>query len=149
MPANVLTTAIRLLSRREHTAYELQQKLQQRQFSSNDITDALQRLLETDLQSDLRFCAAYIRQQQERFGDFRLRYELAKRGAEEGTIENAIAAAALPAETTRVIEVMQKKYPQGLAHSEQNSARRFLQSRGFSADSIRCAIRQAICRGAP
>ena len=140
MPAStVLTTALRLLSRREHTRGELEQKLAHRGYAESDIAAALDRLADNALQSDKRFCRAYIRQYGQRFGDFRLAAELKKRRVAAADIDTELAAAALPPENERAVEVLQKKYP-GLAAASRAAAQRFLQQRGFSSESIRAAL---------
>ena len=142
-PDTPLTIAIRLLSRREHTAQELREKLAQREISGADCDAVLARLQETDLQSDRRFCAAYLRQKHSAFGDYRLRAELAKRGVAKAEIAAALAAAELPPEAERARAVLRRKYARGITAEEEAQARRFLHSRGFSGESIRAAIAQA------
>ena len=140
MAAGALTVAVRLLARREHTADELRRKLKQRGFADSDVESALMRLRENDLQSDRRFSDDYLRQMQWRWGDFRLRAELQKRGVREEECNAAFAAAKLPPEAERAAAVLKKKYPRGVVEADENTARRFLHSRGFGSDSIRAAL---------
>lgn len=138
--STVLTAAIRLLSRREHTRTELNQKLTRRGYATADIAAALNQLAANTLQSDRRFCRVYIRQYGQRFGDFRLRAELGKRGAAADDINAELAAAALAPEHERAAQVLQKKYPDGLTSAERQTAQRFLTQRGFAGGSIRAAL---------
>ena len=53
-------TAFNLLARREHSAFELTQKLKQRGYSSTIIATVLNKLQQQHLQSDTRFVENYI-----------------------------------------------------------------------------------------
>lgn len=140
MPDTPLTLAIKLLARREHSAYELCEKLMQREISRDTCIAVLEHLQQSNLQSDRRFCEAYVRQKQSALGDFRLRAELARRGVAKEEVEAALAAAPPPPEAARAAEVLRKKYPRGVQAAEEATARRFLHARGFAAESIRAAL---------
>lgn len=53
--------ALRLLANREHSQFELQQKLTKKGYSSQEIDDVLARLEEEGYQSDKRFCEVFLR----------------------------------------------------------------------------------------
>ena len=140
MAAAALATAVKLLSRREHTADELRRKLRQRGFADGEIAGVLLRLRENGLQSDQRFSDIYIRQAQRRFGDFRLCAELQKRGVGKEECCAALVAAQLQPAAERAAAVLRKKYPRGVGEANENAARHFLRSRGFNGDSVRAAL---------
>ena len=56
-----LHCAVGLLSRREHSEFELRQKLTSREFPSNDIDIAITRVLEKNYLSDERFAQSTCR----------------------------------------------------------------------------------------
>jgi regulatory protein len=56
-----LEIAVRLLARREHSAYELRNKLKQRQILTDSIDEILEICLQRNLQSDLRFAEMLCR----------------------------------------------------------------------------------------
>lgn len=51
----------RFLARREHSFFELVNKLKQKEFLHKDIVEALQSFTERGLQSDLRYAQSYVR----------------------------------------------------------------------------------------
>lgn len=141
--SDALSLAVQLLARREHTAEELRQKLAQRGWQRAEVEAALHHLQQRNLQSDQRFCAAYLREKQGSYGDFRLRAELARRGVDEEVTTAALKAAALPPEAQRAAALLQRKYPRGVAAGDEKTeqtARRFLHNRGFGGESIRAAL---------
>ena len=56
-----LHCGVGLLARREHSEFELRQKLTSREFSADDIENAIERLLEKDYLSDTRFAQSTCR----------------------------------------------------------------------------------------
>mgnify|MGYP000559479713 FL=1 len=56
-----LHCGVGLLSRREHSEFELRQKLSSREFDSDEIDIAIERLLEKDYLSDTRFAQSTCR----------------------------------------------------------------------------------------
>lgn len=56
-----LQCGVGLLARREHSVFELRQKLTSREFCENDIELAIERLLEKDYLSDVRFAQSTCR----------------------------------------------------------------------------------------
>lgn len=139
-PGDAFSLAAKLLARREHSAHELRQKLQARGFGGEMVASALQRVQEIGLQSDRRFCDSYINTHRQRFGDYRLRAELAKRGVNAEEAAAALTAAALLPGGERAAEILRKKYPRGLPAKDEQRAQRFLHSRGFGGGDIRAAL---------
>ena len=96
------------------------------------------------LLSDERFAGAVARSRSQRFGDARIRYDLRRFG-----IADDLSAAALAelggSEAARAREVSSKRFP-GLPKTAAERAKRarFLQSRGFSLDSIYQVLRGRI-----
>ena len=127
-----------LLARREHSALELRRKLVSRGYGDDEIDAALAGLQRNRLQSDARFAEAYVHSRVEAgMGPLRIRHELRERGVDESLIESALAP--LAAEWDRLL-AQQRERKYGAAIPDDYAARmkqaRFLQNRGFSADSV-------------
>ncbi len=132
------SVAVRLLSRREHSAFEIRDKLAKREFDSSEIEQAIVELIQGDWLSDERFTEAYIRMRQLKgFGPIRISIELNDRGVKESIVETYLHAG----ETSwsqALVEQYKKKYKNKAIEDYSDKAKRirFLQYRGFSLDSI-------------
>ena len=79
-----------LLSRREHSKYELVLKLERRVDSSDKLLKEIDKLTDQNLQSDERFSESYIRSRYNSgFGPSRIKYDLSKRRVAESIINDA------------------------------------------------------------
>ena len=79
-----------LLSRREHSKYELILKLERRVDSSDKLLKEIDKLSDQNLQSDERFSESYIRSRYNSgFGPSRIKYDLSKRRVAESIINDA------------------------------------------------------------
>lgn len=80
-------SAVRLLTRREHSALELYNKLKQKGYSSIEIKEALDTCQRMNLQNDGRFVEVYshlrIRQG---YGPLKISQELSSKGIDKGLI---------------------------------------------------------------
>jgi len=135
----VRNTAIKLLAQREHSRYELQNKLLVRKYDHEIIEQVLDELDQANLQSDARFAKAYTQMKMRRgFGLVRIRQELHDRGIGDELIGQSLAID-LDEWVRLVDEVRSKKYgnnvPQDFA--ERAKQMRFLQYRGFTAEQIK------------
>ncbi len=135
---------MRLLAQREHSRQELSRKLSSHaDVCRDEIPALLGHLQEVGLLSDARFAASFVRSHAGRFGLMRLRHDLAERGVADDVAEAALAqeldgeAGTWGGELDRARDVWQKKFGQipGDAREFARQAR-FLQGRGFSADTI-------------
>ena len=82
------SVAVRLLSRREHSAYEIRDKLAKREFDDEEITQAIAELIKGGWLSDERYAEAYIRMRQLKgFGPIRIAMELNERGVKETIVD--------------------------------------------------------------
>ncbi len=134
----VRKVAMDLLARREHSALELQRKLASRGYAEDEIDVVLEGLQSDRLQSDERFAEVYSHSRVEAgMGPIRIRHELRERGVDDSLIESALAPLA-----GRWDELMaaQRVRRFGAAVPDDYAARmkqaRFLQNRGFAADSV-------------
>jgi regulatory protein len=127
--------AVRLLARREHTRAELARKLAPH-GTQDEIDNVLNELARTGLQSDARFAESYVRAQAARLGAARLRQTLRQKGVAGELAEEHVAG--LPDELGRVRAVWMKKFAAPPADAREWAKQaRFLQGRGFSAETIR------------
>jgi regulatory protein len=130
--------AVKLLSRREHSAHEIREKLRQREFDSDEIEQVVEELKAGGWLSDERFAEAYIRMRQLKgFGPVRISMELKERGVDELIVESLLDAN--DASWMRVLEQQyQKKYRNTAIDDYNEKAKRirFLQYRGFTLDAI-------------
>ncbi|VAW48835.1 Regulatory protein RecX, partial [hydrothermal vent metagenome] len=78
---NIRRVAIDLLSRREHSSFELARKLAIRSFDALEIDEVLVKLRDEGLQSDVRFTEAYVYFRiQKGYGPIRIQADLKQRG---------------------------------------------------------------------
>ena len=143
MAKSIRETAMDYLSRREHSTHELYQKLFKKDFSANDIELALEQLTQDNLLSDERFTEAFIHHRWQRgSGPLKIRAELRQKG-----LSDAMIARFLNERDDKWRESAQhvrvKKYGANFPTELKEKARqaRFLQSRGFSSEQTRYAIR--------
>lgn len=133
--------AMNYLARREHSAFELRQKLVKR-FSNTEAVDAaIAQLRDEHLQSDRRFAESFIAARTRRGqGPIRIVGELKQRGVDPDIID-----AVLDLPSNQWIElartVIDKKFgkaPPG--HIDRAKQSRFLYYRGFTSDQIQAIL---------
>ncbi|RKZ57763.1 MAG: hypothetical protein DRQ44_15430 [Gammaproteobacteria bacterium] len=132
------SVAVRLLSRREHSALEIHDKLKKREFDDAEITQAVAELIKGGWLSDERFAEAYIRMRQLKgFGPIRIAMELNERGVKESIVETYLHTHdGIWFESLE--QQYKKKYKSKAIEDYNDKAKRirFLQYRGFSLDKI-------------
>ena len=135
---SIRNKAMDLLARREHSEYELRQKLKSRDYDVDAIDVALQELKQDHLLSDARYAEAYVNH---RFnagvGPVKIRYELRQKG-----IADALADEFLEPLSDRWDQLMMqqrvRKYGDAIpaGYADRMKQARFLQNRGFSPESV-------------
>ena len=132
------SVAVRLLSRREHSAFEIRDKLQKRDFDENEIAQAIVELQQGGWLSDERFAEAYIRMRQLKgFGPIRIAIELNERGVDEIIVDEYLHADDEAWQQTLVQQYRKKYRNKAIADYNDKAKRiRFLQYRGFPLDQI-------------
>ncbi len=89
----VMHKAVDILSRREHSYFELERKLQQREYEAEHIDDVLAQLIDQGYLSDRRFAELYIRQRSQKgFGRRDIESWLHARGVDRATVQAAMNA---------------------------------------------------------
>ena len=142
--SSVHETALRLLARREHSAYELMQKLKQRGFENEAIHAEVLRCQHLGLQSDTRFaeslCRARIRQG---YGPRRIQQAL-----QAAQVDMTVIDAVLMSDPEQWIvharEVWLKKYKiiEAESYALLQKQKQFLFYRGFSSETITMMLRE-------
>lgn len=128
---------MRYLARREHSRDELARKLAP-YAESPEILEGLLRELESKKQlSNERFAEARARSLARKYGARHIRQDLKSRGVSDEIVSNVSSAN----ELERARAILKRKYHEPVSSLEEHARRaRFLQSRGFSYDTIRSAL---------
>jgi len=132
------SVAVRLLSRREHSAFEIRDKLHKRDFDEAEIEQAIIELQQGDWLSDQRYAEAYIRMRQLKgFGPIRIAIELNERGVKESIVDDYLQADDESWQQTLEQQYRKKYKNKAIADYNDRAKRiRFLQYRGFALDVI-------------
>ena len=129
--------ALRYLARREHSRDELARKLSP-YAASSEILEGLLRELESKKQlSNERFAEVRAHRLARKYGAAKIRQDL----KEKGVGDELLARITAEGELERARAIIARKYRGPAASREERAKRaRFLQSRGFSYDTIRGAL---------
>ena len=130
--------AIDFLARREHSVQELQQKLLQRNYHIEDISNVVDYLIQNNYLSDQRYSEALFRLRFNKgYGKYYIDNELRQKGISSAQI-NALHTEQVVDWTAQAALVYQKKYANKNIDGQKEKAKRvrYLQSRGFSHDEI-------------
>ncbi|VAX08853.1 Regulatory protein RecX [hydrothermal vent metagenome] len=144
MARSIREVAMNYLARREHSRWELEQKLAAKEYDADGIKLALDRLLDDGLLSDLRFAEAYTHARKQRGnGPLKIQSELKLRGVSDDIISRYLDCGA-PIWHEVVKEVRCKRFGAGVpAEYEQRMRQaRFLQQRGFTHEQISAAFKK-------
>ncbi|MDR3502052.1 MAG: recombination regulator RecX [Legionella sp.] len=130
--------AVRLLSRREHGAIELYEKVRQKGFCSSEAQEAVDTCQQMDLQNDHRFVEVYSRSRiRQGYGPLKIRQELNSKGIDKDIIQDVLQQEE-DHWLAYALEVWQKKSKgqEAMSFNEMQKQQRFLLYRGFSMDII-------------
>lgn len=144
--AGARESALRALSRREHSAAELRHKLAQRGHEPESIAAVVAQLAEAGWQSDPRYAEMLVRNRVEQgYGPLRIRAELSAAGITDTESEAALAAAEVDWQA-RACEVHARKFKSRKAATpaQWQQQYRFLAARGFEARHIRAVLRMPV-----
>lgn len=131
-----------LLSRREHSKYELVLKLERRVDSSDKLLKEIDKISDQNLQSDERFSESYIRSRYNSgFGPSRIKYDLVKRRVAESIINDAFREIDLNWLEKLKKENIKKYGNENPKNMQELSKRtKFFVQRGFDQEMIRKII---------
>ena len=144
---NALNTALRILSRRDHSVAELNSKLRKRGIEIDVIDRVLAECMRLDYLNDDRFAASLIRHLKRKgCGSLRLSNELHRRGIKGSDIEKLVRDAFGVDEELNIACAVAAKKMESIRENEPRKRRekiyRFLYSRGFSKAIIAEALRK-------
>ena len=142
MLPNVRLCALDILARREHSKFELQNKLSAKGFAIGDIARVIQDLVGQGLQSDARFVESYVNMRRKRgFGPIRIKAELRERGIDSELSERFLDEYS-PIWFELAVAVHCKKFGKKIPDDLRERAKqmRYLYYKGFAADQIKRAF---------
>ncbi len=141
--------ALGLLSRREHSARELERKLGVRGIEPAEARATVDRMREAGWQDDTRFAELLVRSRASAgHGPLRIRAELASHGLDSETVAAALTAfedAGAADWVERAREHIRRRFASVLSGDRvsQRKAMEFLLRRGFAMDHVRAALHGA------
>ena len=129
---DIKATVIRLLANREHSLKELKDKLNLRGYDPIEIATILEFVIQYDLQSEIRYIDMVIRSRASKgFGPSYITAYLQQKGVKSELIQLALAETDFNWDEI-LKQVLMKKYGSAKISYSDQSARIFLQNRGFS-----------------
>jgi len=133
---------MRYLARREHSRAELHSKLLPYVLEGEDLEAVLDELEKRNWLSDARAATLFVDTKRGRFGSQRIAHELRQKGIAENLIADAMPQLK-ETEQDAVKEVWLRKFGVAPVDAKEKAKQvRFLQSRGFSMDSIFAVLRK-------
>ena len=145
---SVLNSALRILTRRDHSRYELVRKLKQRGFSIEDIDDAVADCERLDYINDERTVKVYIRQLKRKgYGKKRIQLELNKKGLKGdrilGILDQNVSEADEREGAARILNKNIKRFEREKDRlKRRDKIYRFLHARGFAQSVISHILRR-------
>ena len=144
-----MNTAVRILTNRDHSKYELKQKLQQRGFASEVINGVMEKCERLGYIDDQRTARVYILQLKHKcFGKRYIRLALKKKRLRGAAIDRILSADYPTVDeyehASRILEKKKKTFAREADPKKRsNKIYRFLYSRGFRPAVIRDLIDQS------
>lgn len=135
-----------LLSRRECSAKELQERMDRKGYLKDVAQKALAFCQEHHFQSDERFASSKVRQRQSRLGNRRIQMELRDKGVSAELAAEVLAQVA--PEEERALQALSKFEGKPWTPELRSKAWRFLATRGFGSGCVERALRE-FGRGRP
>lgn len=139
-----------ILSRRDHSVFELQTKMRRKRFTTSQINSAVGKLKKIKLLDDHTFAQKYI-EDALRFKDVGprwLAYRLKQKGISENIIDQTISEAFFEGREAKLVSKAAQKWQRlhpstgsGQAPRDRQRLTRFLTSRGFSFTQIDSVIK--------
>ena len=145
-----MNSAVRILTKRDHSKYELKQKLQQRGFASKVIDTVIAECERLDYINDLRTAHLYILQLKRKcFGRRYVRMALKKKHLSGAKVENLLLENYPEVDERhaagKILEKKRKKFePEADLKKRKEKIYRFLCSRGFSKYVISELVRNVV-----
>ena len=132
--------ALRLLSQREHSRKELEQKLKPHEETPGELAEALDFLATKDFINEKRVVESVVNRRASKLGAARVRQELVAKGLPADDIAEAVEAMR-STELERALLVWRKRFGEPpLDASARAKQVRFLVSRGFAPEVVRRVV---------
>jgi regulatory protein len=138
-----LNSALRILTGRDHSRYELVQKLRQRGFMPEAVEHAVSECERLDYVNDERTTRLYIGQLiRKGFGARRIRLELKRKGLRGQTVRVMLSETLSDIDELEIARQIFRKHIKRFEResdpqNKKNKIYRFLYARGFSPETIR------------
>ena len=129
---------LRLLTRREHSRKEIEQKLSAKGYQRSQLNLVLDELTKQSWQDDSRYAESYLNMRSQKgFGPVKIAYELRQQGVDKAEID-ALIQAKTDTWATSLQQLYTKKFadPAIKDHTERTKRIRFLSQRGFPSGMI-------------
>lgn len=135
--------ALRLLSTREHSRFELERKLAPFEEVPGELAKALDELNLKGFISEQRVIESVVHRRAAKLGVSRIKQELQSKGLDREAVSEALVGLK-DTEVARAREVWQRKFGEPALDAKASAKQmRFLASRGFSGEAIRKAMAPA------
>ena len=139
-----LEYAFWLLGRRAYTQKQIREKLESKEFGSQDIESTVERLINLKFLDDFEFAKNYVRQSTlgKPKGKYRLKIELSRKGVDKELIEQALTEELSGEEdlASQALARYGKKFAKLDRQKRYEKSMRFLLGRGFSYDVAKKAV---------
>jgi regulatory protein len=144
-----LSSALRILTRRDHSVTELRRKLRQRQVETTLIDQVITECRRLNYLDDDRFAKGLIRYSKRKgYGPLHVRQDLSRRGLTGTAVEHMLSEAYSEQEERRIARKVGLKKLSSIRESDPSKRReklyRFLSSRGFSKAAIADALHDVV-----
>ena len=132
--------ALRLLSGREHSRFELERKLKSFEEAPGELALVLDELQAKGFINEARVIESVVHRRAAKLGTARIKQELQGKGLDPAAVTEALAGLKAT-ELERALEVWRKKFGAKAADAQAAAKQmRFLASRGFGGDVIRKVV---------
>jgi regulatory protein len=139
-PPSLKGRALRLLSTREHSRFELERKLASYEEEAGSLAKALDELQAKGFINEQRVIESVLHRRASKLGASRIKQELQGKGLDPEAVQAALAGLQ-NSERVRARAVWQKKFGQAPADAREAARQmRFLATRGFGAEVIRSVV---------
>ncbi len=144
-PANreIVSASLRLLAMRDMSRVEFERKLAAKEFSAEDIAEAVVWCEAEGWLNEARYAEGTARRLGYRYGASRISQTLKQKGVPESVVA-ATVSEMKEGEVARARDVLLRKFGESPAdHDARGKQIRYMQTRGFSYDVIKRAMRPA------
>lgn len=132
--------ALRLLSTREHSRFELERKLARFEEEEGTLAKALDELQAKGFISEARVIESVLHRRSAKLGTARIKQELQSKGLDASAVADALAGLQ-GTERQRAQEVWRRKFGAPPADAKEAARQmRFLATRGFNTEVIRRVV---------